>query len=736
MILSKTKLLLLFTTIYCLGCKPNKQSSLTQKDNTMMTIKNVLNRSIGTKNSNHFSLELIKDSTNTDWFSLENRNDSILVQGNSPVALIRGVYDYLKNECNSIYSWSGKNIQIPSPLPPVNRKVQSPYQYRYYFNVVTHGYSTPYWDWERWEKEIDWMTLHGINMPLIGGAHEAILARVFKKIGLQEEEINQYFSGPAHFPWNRMGNLNGWDGTLPKSYFQKQIKLTHQMLERMRTLNITPIIHAFAGFVPKGIKRVFPDAEVRELGWGGGLPLENNGFILSPTSKLFLEIGSLYIKEWEKEFGEAEYYLADSFNEMDAPLSNEPEKALAELASYGKSVYQSIKNANPNATWVMQGWTFPYHKKNGKLFWTPERLKALVSEVPDDKLLILDLANEYNHDFWKIPPSWKMYDGFFNKKWIYSFIPNMGAKIPLNGKLNTYASIPFDALNYKNKKNLIGFGFAPEGIENNELIYELLSDVAWRTQPINLDNWLANYATQRYGSYPQNMKTAYDWLRKSAYGTFTDHPMHRYQFRPYHKPEGVEDHATVHHSLEFGKAVEAFLQCAPELKNSSLYTYDAIEMVTQYLGLVADQQLLRFLDNSQEQPLKEPLHILFNIDKLLASHPNRKLNDWIDFARKWGDTKEEKNYYESNAKRLITTWGGDPVNDYSGRVWNGLIKDYYIPRWENYHNDNSNERKQHMRKWEEKWIVTPYNTSIQPFSNPLGKSIELFNQYKNNLSSK
>jgi len=42
-----------------------------------------------------------------------------------------------------------------------------------------------------------------------------------------------------------------------------------------------------------------------------------------------------------------------------------------------------------------------------------------------------------------------------------------------------------------------------------------------------------------------------------------------------------------------------------------------------------------------------------------------------------------------NAKRLITTWGGDPVNDYSGRVWSGLIRDYYVSRWQEYHKDNS-----------------------------------------------
>lgn len=28
------------------------------------------------------------------------------------------------------------------------------------------SYSMAFWDWERWEQEIDWMALQGINMPL------------------------------------------------------------------------------------------------------------------------------------------------------------------------------------------------------------------------------------------------------------------------------------------------------------------------------------------------------------------------------------------------------------------------------------------------------------------------------------------------------------------------------------------------------------------------------------------
>jgi len=725
---TKAHLIVLVFTVLISSCSEQKP----QKDK--LAAIEVLNRTIGKEYTNRFELQLEQDTSIPDWFSLQKKENKVLVTGNSQVALVRGVYDYIKNECDGIYSWSGANISIPNELPNVNRKVESPYQFRYYFNVVTHGYTTAYWDWKRWENEIDWMSLHGINMPLIGGAHEAILDRVFQKLGLTNEERNQYFSGPAHFPWNRMGNLNGWDGPLPDSYFEKQVSLTHQMLNRFEDLGMTPIIHAFAGFVPEGIKRVYPNAEVRKLGWGGGLPLENNGFILSPNSDLFIEIGTMYIEEWEKEFGKAEYYLADSFNEMDAPLSENHEEALIELEEYGASVYQSIKAANPDATWVMQGWTFPYHKdENGELFWTPERLGALVSKIPDDKLLILDMANEYNHVFWKIDPSWKMYDGFFGKKWIYSFIPNMGGKVPLNGKLDVYASIPYDALNYENKKNLVGFGFAPEGIENNEIIYELLSDVAWTKERIDIDSWIKDYSIQRYGAFPGAMKKAFELLNESVFGSFTDHPMHRYQFRPYKNPEGVEDHATVHRSEKFGEAVGAFLSCSDQLKESRLYTFDAIEMVVQYFGLIADQQLIKFLDDIEKDPsasLDETIDLLLVMDKLLASHPNHNLQRWVDFSRTWGDNIEEKNYYESNAKRLLTTWGGDPVNDYSGRVWSGLIRDYYVPRWQNYHNNSSDQRKSNMRAWEEQWIMTSGVSEIEPYDNPLIKALEIYTKYK------
>lgn len=83
-----------------------------------------------------------------------------------------------------------------------------------------------------------------------------------------------------------------------------------------------------------------------------------------------------------KEFGENTYYLSDSFNEMELPIDKEDKEAKYKLlAEYGETIYKSIAAGNPDAVWVTQGWTFGYQHS----FWDKESLKALLSNVPDDK---------------------------------------------------------------------------------------------------------------------------------------------------------------------------------------------------------------------------------------------------------------------------------------------------------------------------------------------------------------
>lgn len=158
----------------------------------------------------------INISKSKETFFEYNVTDGVLhITGSDKVAVCRGFYDYMQKNKYGVFTWSGSSLSFPDRLNDSDSyKVVSPVKDHYYFNVCTYGYSMPYWDWERWEKEIDWMALHGVNMPLALVAYEAIISRVWKKMGLTDDEINSYFTGPAHLPWLRMGNICEIDGPL------------------------------------------------------------------------------------------------------------------------------------------------------------------------------------------------------------------------------------------------------------------------------------------------------------------------------------------------------------------------------------------------------------------------------------------------------------------------------------------------------------------------------------------
>ena len=74
-------------------------------------------------------------------------------------------------------------------------------RFRYYQNVCTISYSSAWWRWPRWEREIDWMALNGINLPLAFTGQEAIWKRVYTNLGLEQQEIDEHFAGPAFLAW-------------------------------------------------------------------------------------------------------------------------------------------------------------------------------------------------------------------------------------------------------------------------------------------------------------------------------------------------------------------------------------------------------------------------------------------------------------------------------------------------------------------------------------------------------
>lgn len=659
-----------------------------------------------------------------NFYEVNATGSRLTITGNNAVALCRGFYDYMKANELGINSWSGSRLKPLRRWPSAQISLTSPYQHHYYLNVVTYGYSTPYWDWKRWQQEIDWMALHGFDFPLALVATEAIAIRVWERLGLKPADYESFYVGPAHLPWQRMGNIVDHDGPLPAEWHKNQIALQHKILNRMRSLGMKPVAPAFGGFVPTAMKKYFPQITLHRCGWGGW-PAKNHGHILMPNDPLFQRIGKMYVEEWEKEFGKMDFYLADSFNEMEIPVPKDnPAKRDQILGQFGEAVYKSINSGNPNATWVVQGWMFGYMRN----IWNKDTVKALFSKVPANKVIILDLATDYNAHFWRSGFNWDVLNAFDGKQWIFSTVPNMGGKISWTGVLDFYAKGGYEALNSANRGKLVGYGTAMEGIENNEMLYELIGDMAWRKEPVNLDAWIQNYCVNRYGSCPEALIEAFQLFRKSCYSNLKDHPRYNWHFRP-----GRVHKGSAPSSATYLAAVEKFASCGRELARSPLYQADLSELVASYLGVKLQDTIIaaqESLANGATTEAKAQIalvdRLFMNMDRVLQTHPLHTLDRWIGFARKSSKNRSLQDYYEKNAKRLVTVWG-PPIDDYAAKTWSGLIRDYYRGRWMAYFESRLKGQNFEALNWELNWVESTGLSKTPRPEHPVKTALAMLN---------
>jgi alpha-N-acetylglucosaminidase len=165
-----------------------------------------------------------------------------------------------------------------------------------------------------------------------------------------------------------------------------------------------------------------------------------------------------------------------------------------------------MHQADTSATWVMQGWLF----YNDRKFWKAPQIKALLDAVPGDRLLVLDLAAE-------IQPIWKSTDAFYGKPWIWNMLNNFGGNVNLFGHMDDVASKPAQALKDSASGKLTGIGLTMEAIEQNPVLYELMMDNTWQSQPIDLQAWLPTYIRNRYGFDSEKLLQAWQILRQTVY---------------------------------------------------------------------------------------------------------------------------------------------------------------------------------------------------------------------------
>lgn len=639
----------------------------------------MLERTIGPRARN-FRLQLLPGSGSGDTFQLQVRQGVVTVRGTSGVAICRGAYEYLKDRCNCFVSWEGANTKLPAKFPDqalTTGRCDLPF--RHYYNICTFGYTTAFWNWQRWQREIDWMALHGINMPLAMTGQDKVWQTVFKSFGVPQSSLDGFFSGPAFQPWHWMGNLNGHMGPAPQSWLDGQAELQKKILTRERSLGMKPVVPGFSGFVPTDFSKYLPNVRLQSpTAWAGFEPTT----FIDIRDPMFVEVGKRFVQEYRKLYGTDHLYLCDTFNEQNPQFPDSTK--MSDLANAGRSVYEGLRQGDPQATWVMQGWLF-YNERD---YWKAPEVGALLSKVPDGRMVILDLSCE-QYEVWRAQPA------VAKKGFIYCTLHNFGQNTGLGGDLQGYVDKAQKARAARSaQNNLLGFGLTPEGIDNNPVVYELMTDAMW-THPAlgreerysDTNTWLAAYARSRYGLDLPETRKAWSLMHEALYSK--DSPWYHDAWRG--RPGRGRRGRPIRQMRLLEEALPLMLEAAPKLKNNPLFQRDLVDLCKTWLGGIADREALAAIETWQSKPSEFALHkadffeLLDDIDSVMATRPEHRLTTWLAQAKQWGATAGEKRLMERNARMQITAWDGKGVlTDYANKEWAGLTRDFLARRWELY----------------------------------------------------
>jgi alpha-N-acetylglucosaminidase len=656
-----------------------------------------------------------------DVFEIYPHNGKIIIRGSSGVAICSGFNHYLKKVCNATYNWRcGNNLNIKGNLPTGFKKIRkvSPYRFRYIFNYCTFSYSMAFWDWSQWERMIDWMAMNGINMPLAPMGQEIIWQKVYRKYGLSEEDLKDFFVGPAYNAFGRMGCIDGFGGPLPQSWIQNESLLQKKILQRERLLGMTPVLQGFTGHIPPALQEKHPDLKYTKLTW---LDFPAT-YLLDWEDPLFSQISEDFITEQAREYGSDHLYAIDQFIEMQPSRGD-----TVFLNNMSHTIFSSLDNADSLGKWVIQTWPF-----KETYFWNKERTKAYFDGIPDDRMIALELMGES----WKYT-GWYKQEEWYGKPWIWSIISNFGDNVSMFGGLPQITENLGKALSDTVENKPQGLGMMMEGLDYNPVTYELITDMMWEKDIPDLDKWKKEYLLSRYGYLNDTVLKAWDNIFSYYYtksGLFEANPIIQ---RPYLAEKELLP------SNESVMAAGGLMASAAYLKDNDAFRFDLVNLFRQVFGQYAGHILHTITASYHKKDLaafnqgtEEFIDLSLMIEKLLATRDEFLFGKWMYDSRKHATSPEEEKLYEWNARAIITTWGGRILYGYAIKDWAGLYSSYYLPKWEKLFTGMRSEitdgKKFDYKKfmdellmWEDNWI-TQRNTDFQHEAE--GNSVQLAGQ--------
>ena len=621
--------------------------------------------------ADQFLLKTIESDNGYDCYEIYSEGKKVVLAGNSPLSQAMAYYDYLGKYHGVVITSGDYDISTISsaPLPEekisrtIKKKIRAMTSYESFsLNGNFRGF-------DRWEKEIDFMAMHGFNRALQPVGFDGVLFRTLTDIGMPENFCLEFSSGPAFLMNQLTGNIAGTNSVNSKEYLERKITVGKLISDRERSLGIEPIFPAAIPSVPFSLRKKYIKMDIFKA------PMWYNFthiFFIRPKNAFFSVFNKKFLTIQREALGETHSYIFEGVYESDKKGYN------SHLADLGKALEEMLGEFDAEAVCYLHTSSI-----NADFF----------KNCSGDRYIFLDNCEMS-----------KSSDILNSRKYIPEISGNRYGRTGIYGNVQKLCDNPF-------ANSELGGALSFDSFDINPVYCAAALKAITTDGSFDRDEFIRDFCAKRYktDSFTDDIISLIDLCSSDeCTGSIIC-------ARPCTNVKHTAPYDTMERDYDFHR----LYQIAQNIANSDDKKTDATRadlqsIVRQFLSDLAYPVYIKATEFFKEKNVRNFeqasnlfLEICEDIDRLLRTREETNFCTKYLEAQELGSSQEEKESLQINFLLLHTIWGPFDHSILYDTVWNewgGLVKDYYEARWHMYYRslaayfDNPKKLKDNSKK--------------------------------------
>lgn len=606
-----------------------------------------------------FEFRTCDDDNGFDRYEVSAEDKKIIISGNNKVAQAMGYYRYLHDFCNVMLVSGDFDISYIKTAPLPDGKITYTVRQKIRMAMTDERYAAEAdsWGFDRWEKEIDFMAMNGVNTPLALTGSDGVLFRMLVAMRIKTDTAASFISGSSFWYKQLKGNLFGYLPISNGDYFNKKIEIGKKITEREKELDMSPVHQGILLTCPFSFRKHYPKTDLIKMPQWNAFP---PAMTIDAADFGYFRIFNKTFLEAQKELlGEVDNYIFDPLSDVNFKGYNTFVDAM------GKNFRKLLDEVNSDAVWFVRSKSMPN-----------------ISEKLEKTVIIDEDGTDYIQR-----------GGFSGNDFVVGMRGNLNGRTVLCGDMESLCENPY--LEAKEKyENALGTGLFFDSDDENPYFYSLAAKMLTCGEKTELSGFMTDYSKCRYGT--EHFGEALTKLAKLCYGKGSNlnqasalcaRPCteinHTAPFDTFERPYDNKD------LLAFVKEI-----LADETKKNENFRKDMSSVLRQVLSntlrplhIQATKCFFNQMIAEYEKTSNAFLEICEDVDRLLRTIPENNFYYRLDSARQLGSSKELRQNLEINYLMYLTIYGpikNSRIFDTNWREWGGMVGHFYLNRWYKY----------------------------------------------------